>query len=714
MQASGEAPAVPAAVERFAKQLVITHKAVTLYPPASSIPRENATEAVELLEAILVDAPEMRLVVNKDGLVYGESEVFAGRAAFTAFAQELYARGVADVRFHAGVTPEALITFLGMLKTPPDDLARSGGFATRLWDAGVDAITVTEAVTRVVDVEELGHDEELEEGWPPTRERLDEILARRSTSPRDRRILIKALRDTELLSRYLLESFDEGEASTSESRHAAVLRLARAADDQPGELRSTALQSLAEAIMSMPPGERRSLLAEDMLREVRVDDAIAAVIRQMGVDDVCRALVEDDGTAVSVEGVARALRNLSFISLANREEVLNASGAAMREAGMPEETVVAVLDIVSPSQLRVREHAGQEEESRQVESILRLMDVAPSMSTSLRTDPSIAPLQEEGRAGISDGDVVSALVVLASFDVGSEDFDESLRALEDGLSLLIERGEYVVAADAAESLLTAVGEASEQERDRISAAVGRMATAESMRAVHRALQMYEKGTPEHEACRRLLATLGMSAIDPLLEVLADEPDMSGRKSLVDLISSIASDRVDELGKRLTDPRWYFVRNVVSILGATRKPEIVPYLGRTLRHSDARVRRETIRALANVPDVMSSELIVGALEDPDAQNVQLAARYLGSLRVRGAASALIRVAQGEGRGNREHAPRAEAIEALGIMGATEAVPVLQEIAGRRRLIGGARAKGLKSVAESAIAAIQAHGRAEGGR
>ena len=711
MQASGDVPAVPPAVERFAKQLVVTAKAVTLYPPASSIPRENATEAVDLLDAILVDAAEMRLGVHKDGLAYGESDVFAGRPAYTAFAQEFYARGVADVRFHAGVTPEALITFLGMLKTPPEDLARSGGFATRLWDAGVDAITVTEAVTRVVDAEELEQDDEIDEDWPPDRARLDEILSRRSASSRERRVLIKALHDSELLRRHLLESFEDEDEASSESRHGAILRAARAADDQPGELRSSALQSLADAIMGMPAEQRRDLLTHDMLREVRVDDSIAAVVRQMSVDDVCRALVEADGTTVSVEGVARALRNLSFISLANREEVLNASGAAMREAGLPEDTVAAVLDVVSPSQLKVKEHPGQESEPRPVDSIMRLMDIAPALSMGLREDPSVAELQEEARAGITDGDVVAGLVVLATLDIGGDDFEGSLRTLEDGLALLIERGEYVVAADTAESLIAGSNKASEDERDRISTAVGKMATAESMRAVYRALQMYEKGTPEHEACRRLLATLGMSAIDPLLEVLADEPDMSGRKALVDLISTVAGGRIDELGKRVTDPRWYFVRNVVSILGATRKPEIVPYLGRTLRHSDARVRRETVRALANVPDVMSQEMIVGALEDPDAQNVQLAARYLGSLKVRGATAALIKVAQGEGRGNREHAPRAEAIEALGVIGATEALPVLQDIAGRRRLIGGGRSKGLKSVAESAMDAIQAAKRAE---
>ncbi|MBS3956929.1 MAG: HEAT repeat domain-containing protein [Clostridiales bacterium] len=712
MQAPDAAADVPVSVERFTKQLVITHKAVMLYPVASNIPHENAVKTVEMLSNILVEVPEMRLVVNKDGLCYADTQIFPGRSAFTAFAQDLYARGVSDVRFHAGVTEEALVTFLGMLKHAPEELARSGGFAARLWDSGVDTITVVEAVTRIADVEVA---EEIEDGeeWPPSYERMRELLRDRPPAPRDRRVLIRALHDVDVLRRYLQESFhDGGSATGSGVRHAAIHDLARAADGQPGDLRSSALQTLVEAIIALPADERRELLISDMLREVRVDESIASVIRQLGVDELCRVLVdgasEDD---VSLGGVARAIRNLSFIALASREEVLNASGAAMRSAGFAEDAVEKVLEMVAPSRLLVADGGGGVGETRPADSILRLLDLAPSQVMSSAEDPSIVSLQEEARAGITDGDVVTALVVLTTIDVGSEEFDQSVAALEVGLGLLVERGEYVVAADVAEALMTGVTEASERERARLVEVVCTMTGTNAMRTVYRALQMYEKGTPEHDACGRLLATLGMYAVDPLLEVLADEPEMSGRKFLVDLISSVAAGKIDELGQRISDPRWYFVRNVVSILGATREPAILPYLGRTVRHSDARVRRESIRALASVPDAMAREMIAVALDDQDAQNVQLAARYLGALRVRSAVPGLLRVAQGDGRGNREHAPRAEAIEALGVIGAREALPALETIAGKRRLIGGGRSKGLRAVAESAVAAIKATGRTE---
>ena len=67
-----------------------------------------------------------------------------------------------------------------------------------------------------------------------------------------------------------------------------------------------------------------------------------------------------------------------------------------------------------------------------------------------------------------------------------------------------------------------------------------------------------------------------------------------------------------------------------------------------------------------------------------------------------------VAKGEGRGNRENGPRVEAIEALGRIGSPEALPTLQALARRRSIIGAARAKELRTAAESAIAALKANG------
>jgi HEAT repeat protein len=292
-------------------------------------------------------------------------------------------------------------------------------------------------------------------------------------------------------------------------------------------------------------------------------------------------------------------------------------------------------------------------------------------------------------------------------DATGDSFPSIMTLAESSIELLIERGEYDVAADTARSL----EEASEtpglpEDRVlRIQGALKGLASVDNMRAVSKAMRMYQSDSPEHAACTRLLKTLGSEAIDPLLELVADEPDMASRKQLVDLVSAMAGAFVEELSARVTDGRWYVVRNVVMILGKTHDPDILPALGRTLRHSDERVRRETIRALATVPDRLASEMLIAALSDSDSQNVQLAARYLGTTRAKGAVPALREVAKGNGSGNRETAARVEAVEALGRIGSPEALPVLEQLAERRGGIRRARTREISAAADSAIAAIR---------
>jgi HEAT repeat protein len=141
-----------------------------------------------------------------------------------------------------------------------------------------------------------------------------------------------------------------------------------------------------------------------------------------------------------------------------------------------------------------------------------------------------------------------------------------------------------------------------------------------------------------------------------------------------------------------------------VLGSTKSSAALPYLERTIRHSEPRVRREVIRALSHITDRMSNDLLITALSDDDAQNVQLAARYLGSADVRSAIPFLEQVARGEGRGNRSNGPRVEAIEALGRLRATEAMQTLESIAGRRAIIGASRVRELRVAAEAAMARI----------
>ncbi len=701
-------PKAPAFVERFVKQLNITFKAVKLYPLSSNVPRENARATLELLHEVLRHSPEVRFDVAKDGLWYETLPVHPGQRAFMAFAREFYNRGLAEVRFYGSTTADEVLRFLSLLDVPPVEIARSGGFESRLWDNGVNGIAVREVSTRVVEAEATGGEEEPDEEWPPDAKLIDDVLAEPfGHLPRAQRLLVRLTGDAAALSRYLATPAASRASVPSLAAH-RLSALARAVRGNEPSERGRVYARLAEGVGALDPSLLRDVLSR-AIAEARHDEGLAAVVRAMTLDRVCLSLICGDLGVRDRAELIRTVRNLVSLGFAPRRETLASVGDALECAGVPEDDRAALLDEVTPSRLRVRERPAPDE--RPADVVLRLLDAAASSVASAGVETDAGELAREAAAGISDGDIFGALVTIVTLEDRPVEFASMMAMLEDNLGLLIERHDFEVAADAAEAFLLAErreGLTGEQ-RQRLRRAVNQLAQPERMKIVAGAMRLYRPDTPEREACVRLLTVLGENTVTPLLEVLAEEKDMANRKTLVDMISSMADRFIPELGERVMDGRWFFVRNVVSILGATRDPRTLPYLERTLRHSDARVRRETIRAIAGVKDALAGEMLTSALSDDDGGNVQLAARYLGVLRLRGAVPALQDVARAEGRGNRDAETRVDAIEALGRIGAAESVPVLEQIARQRSLRAG-RTRELRAAAERALSMIRA---AEGG-
>jgi HEAT repeat protein len=714
---TSRAPRAPVPIERFVKQLNVTFRAVRLYPETSELRRDNAVATVASLNQALREQPLVLLTVTREGLSYDGASIFPQSGTFTSFAHDFYNHQLTEVRFHAGCTAEEILAFLGLLDLSPDRVSVAGGFAAGLWERNVADITVSEASSIVMDADAsmaqgpLPAPVEGAEGepWPPSPERMDEYAAGAAAGrPRERRLLVRAMSHAHVLAGYLRESSSgRGVPPTDAELTARIGMLAHSADAELPEEREALLRALAEAVLDLDPDLRQRLLAGKLLGEARRDGTIAAVVRQMSLDEVMSAILEQiPSTDEARAGLSRAIRNLALINLSMpREEVLRFAGEAMRAHGMTEADTGSVLAGAAPSHLETR-GALRSSDAEPVESVIRLLDLTPGASNTYAYDEGVGILRADAARGLTDGDVLSALVTIATLETRDRELANITALLDESLGLLVDQQEFEVAADAAEALMVVAADPGigDEHRRKMTDLVRLLARPETMRSITNAMRVYRHDSVEHDACRRLLGALGSQTIAPLLEVMAEEADMAARKAIVDLVSRLAAGSVSELGHRVEDRRWYFVRNVVAILGATRDPQALQYLERTLRHADARVRRETIRAAANIRDARSDAMLVGALADADAANVQLAARYLGTMGTRGAAHALEQVARGEGRGNRENGPRIDAIEALGRIGEPSSVPVLEDIERQRGLIAG-RTRDVRAAASTALAVLR---------
>jgi hypothetical protein len=97
----------------------------------------------------------------------------------------------------------------------------------------------------------------------------------------------------------------------------------------------------------------------------------------------------------------------------------------------------------------------------------------------------------------------------------------------------------------------------------------------------------------------LLAKFGGIAAPPLFDRLLIEPDPSRRRALIKFLARLGPAIVPDAGKRMSHPKWYFVRNLCTILGDIGDRQALEPVMEALSHGDHRVKREAILAIGKL-------------------------------------------------------------------------------------------------------------------
>jgi HEAT repeat protein len=127
------------------------------------------------------------------------------------------------------------------------------------------------------------------------------------------------------------------------------------------------------------------------------------------------------------------------------------------------------------------------------------------------------------------------------------------------------------------------------------------------------------GKDKYPEVQNLLLSIGAPFVDPLLNHLAEEENLSIRYFFIDCLLKMGEAAREPILSRLYDGRWYFVRNLVMILRKLGNPSELPLptsLRRLLRHPHAKVREEVLKTLLEFKDPDADRMLLNDLSGKD--------------------------------------------------------------------------------------------------
>jgi hypothetical protein len=220
----------------------------------------------------------------------------------------------------------------------------------------------------------------------------------------------------------------------------------------------------------------------------------------------------------------------------------------------------------------------------------------------------------------------------------------------------------------------------------------------------------KRGARGREEINGVLVALEERSVGPLLQALAEEEDLLVRKAIVEIVTRIGRVAVPTILENLTDPRWYMVRNMVTVLGSLGMPDLAPHVASTLSHHDLRVKKEAIKALSRIPHPSAVTALCELCFFPEETVALTATAALASKKETEAVVALYRRAAAKLILYPNYRLAHEAIDSLRSSGTDEAVTALEEILALRAPWRTEKFRGMKFHALRSISKIRG-GRSE---
>ncbi len=695
-------------IQEVMRSIVSAIRSVTLYPPNNPVYSRSVKKSFEALDNFLRREAEYYIGVYKTYFAFRKAPQGKDSELNMPLAQDLFAKGIREIIFTSGLTEAELLDLYQALVLSADEQNMRSGISSILWEKGASHIKVTEAgLDEVITIQPTrGQEDKTTVETAGSAVFSEESSAKQPGFLGRTLVLVDLATDPAGFSANMVELAKQTKAEheTMEDRLFALYKEA-GRTLVPGDLAADPAGFSANMI---------ELAKQTKTEHETMEDRLFALYKEAGgkidTQDLSQRETLYEGLAKSVLAIDPRYRN-GFIAGKLYGE-LDAEMAEEEDAKADQQLPNAIHEVQTgrfSDAWTVQQLATllKKTTSKQITSPIppsnpaeiEAMPVAHDLVTFIQemtmySTEDMEELKALGDAGTELDTVKSSVHTLISLiplvknprhaepeEKDITNFSGVINQLENMFNYLIKKKDYQYATRIIDAFHLPVDTVFQP---RMMEALKKTADKSFIVAVIDEMRKHPKDSPEYHSAYVYLSTFEQESTEVLLKLLAEEKGKTPRIFYLDLVKEIGKNQMALLGSHLSDARWYFVRNIVNILGESKTDQAIAFFRRVADHDNMRIRQEVIHGLVSIGGKKAAVILAKFLKDKDDEVKKTAIRAFSSFPDISAAEAkpLVDFLDDQPLKKKEQGLTMEAIKVLGRIGGTDAGEYLKRYTGIR--------------------------------
>jgi hypothetical protein len=638
------------------------------YPDGHPFVVESFQRVENILQGIFGSQSQLTFKIAKNTIMWGSTVLDEKSPVFQRFAQTLFEHGIVGLILQKGLVTKELMDFDAIILQKRNDIYQQGGISALISKANIGHIQ-----TKLIDYglfqkqEGIEKEEENKEGlrYPSFWQSFVRGIFEKTLDPHGRNHEPSIDIDPEQLATILNDKHLDGESNAQDGLRVAfrsgmehldlnqltgdeelTKRLFRFIKSLNGELRQNFMEAFFNSLPDDNDAANKILsgLPDEIILDALERYTNQGVYIPPNVLKVLQKLAKTSTNPIP-EGMDELLNSLSRDELVDKLKTVFKEDEADRF--LPQDYQKILGDVVAAENIS----AAELSEVLQLEKIL----------TDQTISASVTAVTVEMIAAYGDSEAIP---------------DVLIQSLKDRCSSLISSGDFRTVL----TILERIGKKKVRFENDTEAPLKNLIEVFSNESfTHEVLEASRQwGKEKHPDTKKLIMFIGPPFIDPLLDLLADEESRVLRLYYLDILRELGEAVRDPAVRRLSDRRWYVIRNLLVILRYLNDPSILNSIRSLFGHSHTRVRQEALHTLLALGDPKADRILLNEMNSSDGDRCINAIILAGMTQNREVTQKLAEFLKKKGLGKTSFEIKKASVHALADIGDTSILPSLQDV------------------------------------